>query len=256
MQNKASISTALTVFTLLVFSQSPEKINLNHLLPEGYEINSISFSTDGSLGFFTASTEWENQIPYFISIDKDTLVHRIMELDTIYNGAISPSGKKIIYCVRGGEYTTIFLTRREKTTWNSPINLTKTSGITGGYFHWYSENDLYFYTPDINGDLVYAQLIDDQLILRKELESLNTSHTEFSPFVGPQKSYILFTRYQEGDETQQGIMISRNMGTEEQPQWGTPKRIQAIPYGWGAFILNQKLYFTDGIHIYSINFSI
>ena len=64
--------------------------------------NVISFSKDQSVIFLTRTSEWTNQSAFIANFKnglfKETV--QIKELDSIYNGAISPSGNKLIYSVR------------------------------------------------------------------------------------------------------------------------------------------------------------
>ena len=233
-----------------------QRLDLNKYLPDCMEINQFSLTADGKTGFFTASIIWEQQIPYLVRFDKDTVVEKITELDTIYNGAISPSGNQIIYAIRNDRYTSIHLIKKKQNVWLPPIQLSAQSDITGGYFHWYSETELNFYLPENNGDILGGIIQNDQLILTNRYESLNTEYTEFSPFMGHQKRYLIFTRYVHEDPTNQGLMISRNLGNELNPEWGEPVKIEGIPYAWGAFVLNETLYFTDGVSVFSMNFKL
>ncbi|MBT8236701.1 MAG: hypothetical protein KJO04_10955, partial [Bacteroidia bacterium] len=86
-----------------------------------------------------------------------------------------------------------------------------------------------------------------------DLAFFNTPNTEFSPYLDPDKRFVLFTRYVIGDESQQGIFISRNTGTVSDIQWETPVKLN-IPYGWGAFVVGnlEALLYSDGQDIYQI----
>ena len=58
--------------------------------------------------------------------DKFSELTQLEHLDTVYNGAISPSGNQIIYCVRNDADASeehAYLIRKEGDKWSSPINL-------------------------------------------------------------------------------------------------------------------------------------
>ena len=221
--------------------------------------NSLSFSADEKVLFYTQGKDWENQLPYISQKVKGlfTAAQRIGLMDTVYNGAISPSGNRIIYCKRLADKTEIYLINKVNGEWNTPLNLSQNSGMQGGYFNWFSEEEIYFYTPDGNGDLVSAKLIQNQLTELQPLTELNTDATEFSPFIDREKQFLIFTRYQEGDEAQQGFFISYNQGNVDNPKWAPAKKIESLPYGWGAFISanGQTFHYTDGSNIFALPLS-
>ncbi len=221
----------------------------------GFDEDGVSLSQDDQLLFFTRSLTWDKKVAYLARKDLGlfTQVLPISELDTIYNGAISPSGNKIIFCRKHGDAFEVWLAKKKGSSWIEIRNLTVSSGIQGGYFNWLDEERIYFYVPDNEGDIVLGLVKNDSLRIVNALDEINTSATEFSPFVAKDRSFIIFTRYLEGDPNQQGFFISKNMFTPEEPEWGVPRKINALPYGWGAFISSDQQYFfyTDGNDIYS-----
>lgn len=240
---------------LVLSGQEPiiKKLNLNKFIDAGLEINTLSVTNDGLTGFFTASRDWNQQIPFLASFGEDTTVQKITELGYIYNGAISPSGNRLIYAVKGGAYTTLYLTQKTSNAWAKPVNLSASSNLTGGYFHWLSEKELLFYIPERNGDIVRGTIQNEELTITNRFESINTKDTEFSPYLSPDSRYLIFTRYVEGDASQQGLMLSYNDGTAKKPRWRKPQKIEGLPYGWGAFVKDQLLYFSDGVSIYEVD---
>ncbi len=222
--------------------------------------NSISFSRHTEHLFYTQGKDWEHQRGYLASKVQGlyTLPQKLDALDTVYNGALSPSGDRIIYCRRLPQSTEILLIEKANGEWSEPLNLTQQSGWQGGYFNWYNEHEIYFYTPEQSGDMVVGQLRGGRLTDVKPLARLNTSATEFSPFIGKEKKYLIFTRFQEGDPQQQGFFISYNQGTNSNPQWAEPTKIPHLPYGWGAFVSyeDQAFFFTDGDNIFTAPISL
>ncbi|WP_445381206.1 VanZ family protein [Robiginitalea sp. IMCC43444] len=216
--------------------------------------NTFSFSENGNRIFMTRTKGWETQFP-FIAKKKAgifTSPFPFERIDSLYNGAISPSGERILYSTRVGDINSIYLLQKENGNWNMPVNLSEKSGITGGYFYWYSEEEIYFYIPDGNGDLVRGELKGGNLRIADRLESLNNpTSTEFSPFVDKDKRFIIFTRYLDGAESQQGFFVAFNKGAMSEPVWGIPVRINELSYGWNAWILKEKKLFlyTNGIDI-------
>ncbi|MEO1254822.1 MAG: hypothetical protein AAFY41_08060 [Bacteroidota bacterium] len=242
----------LMISSVTVIAQNIIKVDLNKYLPTDFEINSFSLTLDGKQGFITAGTDWKKQYPYLLTFGKDTIVQLMEELNPIYNGAISPSGNQIIYSTRKQDSINTYLIIREYGKWNYLINLSSELGITGGYFYWRSEQELYFSN---RGDILRGRFVNDSLRIDDPFDGVNTQDTEFSPFVSKNKDYLIFTRYSEDDSSQQGLMISYNKGTEVIPKWTRPKRIKGLPYGWGAFVFRKKLYYSDGNHIYSNMFT-
>ena len=77
------------------------------------------------------------------------------------------------------------------------------------------EKDIYMYEPSNEGDLIQVKWEKDSLYEVKKWKQFNTGRgCEFSPFMGPDKQFFLFTRYLEGDTAQQGIFISYNFEDE------------------------------------------
>lgn len=224
------------------------------------EQNCLSFSQDEKVVFWTAGKDWEKQLPFIAKKVKGHYeeVQQLFILDTIYNGAISPSGQQILYTVRQGDKTSTWLSQQKEGRWLPGINLTEQSGIKAGYFQWYTEKEIYLYTTKNEGDLAMGRLVDEQLEIEPLPTPINTARgTEFSPFVGPKKQFLIFTRYLEGDTSQQGFFYSHNVGSESEPKWSFPQKIEALPYGWGANLSRdgRTFYFTDGLDIFAIPFS-
>ncbi|MCA0153465.1 hypothetical protein LBV24_09580 [Winogradskyella sp. 2Y89] len=219
--------------------------------------NVFSFTRDESLLFFTRTSDWVNQTPYISKLKNGiyTEPEQITELGTIYNGAISPSRDKIIFCTRSDNELTIFLANKKNNHWTDVIDLTATSGLHGGYFHWLNDLELCFQSEENNGDLVIVELKENKLKLTDKLDVLNTeTGTEFSPYISSDKKYIIFTRYLEGDKNNQGFFVSYNQGNSNSVEWSKPTRLEMLPYGWSARMINNnaKFMYTDGDNIYTL----
>lgn len=218
-----------------------------------YSENVFSFTKDENTVFLTRTEGWDVQSAY-IATKKNGLYTetKLVEgLDSIYNGAISPDGSKIIYTTKNGDEETTWLMNREEDLWSEPFNLTENSKLTNaGYFHWFSNTELYFYQEVNNGDIFKGTFNDGDFIIENMFTDLNTMATEFSPYMDPQHRFMIFTRYLEGDASQQGFFISYHDGD----YWSPPKKIEALPYGWNArFIQNRtRFLYTDGEDIYSV----
>ncbi|AXG69998.1 hypothetical protein KORDIASMS9_02227 [Kordia sp. SMS9] len=220
--------------------------------------NTFSFTDDAQTMFVMRTADWDNQ---FGSIHAKshgifTTSTRIPVLDTIYNGAISPSGNKIIYSKKAEGDEFIYLLKKVENGWSEPVNLTLTSQIKGGYFYWLTEKDLFFYSDVQHGNIVQGTLINDQLKITDSLPILNTElGTEFSPYVNREKRFIIFTRYLESDGAQQGFFVSYNLGSYEVPKWSHPKKIKTLPYGWNAYFINdgRQFLYTNGDNIMSVS---
>ncbi len=253
--NKVPQTSWLSAEQLAQYKFYPELISTGAL-----EQNYLSFTQDERVVFWTAGNDWEKQLPFLAKKvnGRFTKAQRIVELDTIYNGAISPSGRRILYTVRQGEETSTWLSQQSEGQWLPGVNLTDQSGIKAGYFQWYTEKELYLYTPENEGDLAMGRFVGEQLEIEPLPTPINTARgTEFSPFMGPKKQFLIFTRYLEGEPAQQGFFYSHNEGSESEPKWTPPQKIEALPYGWGASLSRdgRTFYFTDGLDIFAIPFS-
>ena len=213
--------------------------------------NYISFTVDGQTAFFTRTNDWTHQAGF---IAKRQYGHWQMPkpipvLDTIYNGAISPDGKRIIYCTNTGDENPVWLIEDESGHWGNPTSL----GISAGYFHWLSDTEIAYYVHDNKGDLASASLIGTTLNPNADLAFFNTPDTEFSPYLDPDKRFVIFTRYVQGDESQQGLFISRNTGTVSNILWEDPIKLN-LPYGWGARVVGnlEALIYSDGSDLYQV----
>ncbi|MBT8305633.1 MAG: hypothetical protein KJN85_01720 [Maribacter sp.] len=219
--------------------------------------NVINFSADESIAFLTRTSSWTEQSA-FIAHSKNGIFTEtipIEELDRIYNGAISPNADKIIYSIRENEHENIWLIRRENGKWANKTNLTRASGIEGGYFYWLNDQEIYFYQSDNKGDIRLMELSEGKLSIKDSLISLNTPNgTEFSPYVEKKKQFMIFTRYEEGNALNQGFFVSYNLGDFDNPQWSKPEKLAMLPYGWSAYILNDgnQFIYTDGEDIRSM----
>ena len=178
----------------------------------------------------------------------------LVALDSIYNGAISPDGQKILFSIRTDTTSSIWLAEKTDNRWSTKNNLSQNTGLSGGYFYWLNNREVYFYVPASNGDIVQAILENQQLTITDSLTVINTtSGTEFSPFVDRKKRYLIFSRYTEGDITQQGFFISYNEGQRENPRWSIPQKLDMLPYGWSSWVSegSNQFIFSDGEDIYS-----
>lgn len=214
--------------------------------------NVFSFSSDEKTMLLTRTEDWDIQAAFIAKKQNGLYVETlaIEGLDSIYNGAISPNGDKIIYAKKEGEKETTWLMKLGDESDNSSINLTETSNISAGYFHWLTEEEIYFYQEKDGGNIYRGTIKNDKLEVEDIFSSLNTSAAEFSPYMDPEKRFVIFTRYKEKDGSQQGFFISyNNDGT-----WSEAEKIENLPYGWNARIINKgtQFLFTDGMDIYSV----
>ncbi len=222
-----------------------------------YSENTFSFTKDQRTLFVSRTTGWTIQQGLLATEqagDFSTLTGPPL-LDSIYNGAINPEGNKIIFCVRKGSKESIYLTKKTANNWSKPINLSQTSNLEGGYFYWFSDTELYLYVSNQNGNIVQAQLLDDQLQIANKMAHINTDEaTEFSIYMHPRKKFLIFSRYQDNNPAQQGLFISFNLGQPQAPNWSIPQKIDALPYGWNPYIHpSKKLFlFSDGEDILSL----
>ncbi|MEM6644183.1 MAG: hypothetical protein AAF616_14475 [Bacteroidota bacterium] len=222
-----------------------------------YSENTFSFTQDRQSLFVTRTIGWQYQsgLVFQRQAGNFVLSESPAILDSIYNGAISPSGNQIIFSIRSDQKEEIFLTLRKDGSWSDPTNLSMHSGIYGGYFFWVNENELYLYSPEENGNLIGASLTEGRLSISNHLKELNTVHgTEFSPYLDDEKQFIIFTRYLEGDTTQQGFFVSFWIDTALQKVWTEPQKIQILPYGWNALVnkKDQLFLYTNGEDIEAI----
>ncbi|MEM6721410.1 MAG: hypothetical protein AAF611_18940 [Bacteroidota bacterium] len=219
--------------------------------------NTFSFTGNEQTMFVSRTEDWSNQFGV-LHLKQNGIFSTsipIPALDTIYNGAISPSGTKILYSKKKDSIEQVYLIRKEAAIWSQPTLFTGSSTINGGYFYWLTEQEVYFYTNAQNGNIVQGKLIGNELTIIDSLATLNTtSGTEFSPYVDREKRFIIFTRYLASDVAQQGFFISYNTGTYDAPIWSNPKKIKALPYGWNAFIINDgtQFLYTNGDDIMSV----
>lgn len=219
--------------------------------------NVINFSKNESIMFLTRTSGWTNQSAY-ISHNRNGIFTEtipIEGLDSIYNGAISPKGDRIIYSIRTDSKEEVWLVIKVNDEWSNKINLTESSGIQGGYFNWLSESEIYFQTIANEGDIIVGELKNDALTIVDNLHQLNTEDgTEFSPYIDERKRFIIFTRFTEEDESNQGFFISYNDNDYDNPEWSIPKKLNMLPYGWSANIINNETQFiySDGEDIYSV----
>ena len=216
-----------------------------------YDENLLSISARGDYYFITRSNEWLSQTPLIGTIEQGLFMEPkpIDVLGSIYNGAISPSGDQILFCRRDKSESQIWLSRKKGGIWGEPINLTESSELEGGYINWFDDKEIYFSVDDNNGDIVRAQLMDEEIQKVTLLDPINTTQAlEFSPFIDKHKRFLIFTRYSESDIQDRGIFISYNSGDIHDPKWGKPVKIEELTYGWGSLIdyASNLFLYSDG----------
>lgn len=260
---KKIVEDTISEFQIREVSYDQNFTSANHIFYEGilstgeWSESTFSFTEDEDTFFVSRTTGWQHQFGTIHSKQNGLFATaaRIPVLDTIYNGAISPSGTKIIYSKKEKIGEQIYFIEKQQGTWSEPINLTATSYIQGGYFYWLNENDLFFYVAVQNGNIVQGKLIDQEITIVDTLDNLNTVEgTEFSPYVDKQKRFIIFTRFVASNVSQQGFFISYNTGSFEKPIWGNPQKITTLPYGWNAYFINKgsQFLYSDGQNINSV----
>lgn len=221
-----------------------------------YDENTISFSANEELAILTRTDNWEKQQPILLRRSNGVYVEEDLydELGYIYNAALSPDGDKLLYSVRDSDQEEIWLIKLND--WSNRLNLTKASGIQGGYFYWHNENEVYFYTSQHGyGDVMKGILSNESLTIVDSLKELNAINaTEFSPFIDKDGQFIIFTRYEEGVPDNQGFFIAYNSGVGNETVWTIPKKLEMPGYGWSPAIIsnNTQFVYTDGNDILSL----
>ena len=218
--------------------------------------NCISFTSDQQTVFQTRTSDWDKQYAYLSNKKAGAFTESIQlsAIDSLYNGAISPSGNQIIYCNKTSDMEAIWLIQKQDTVWKPPINLSQGSGVEGGYFSWISENELVMTASYENGNIVKARIENNSIRIIDSLSLLNTREgTEFSPFLDSKNNFIIFTRYLEDNIAEQGFFMSKYKADDPSDSWSNPQKIEELPYGWNAIILNDyQFIYSDGDDIRSI----
>ncbi len=198
--------------------------------------SSPSFSAAGDVMLFTRYTEdWTRQTLQ-VSQRIDGVWREPEALpfgDDLYNAAIRPDGKQLIFCKRddGPSGGRVFVTSSEGDTWATPVDLTQRSGFTGSYFRLLDSGALYFHR---DGDLYRCEIDDDgapdgEMILNAPISTPDA--VEFAPWTDATERVLLFTRSFDESPSRSGVFFSSRVDDS----WGVPIRLP-LPYGWSAVI--------------------
>lgn len=151
------------------------------------------------------------------------------------NPFITPDGNKMFFTsfrqvAVSQEKETIWYSERYQSEWLDPKPISSTVNETP--LHWSlsisDSGNLYFQFQDTSGkssggigDIYYSKLINGKYQKPVNIGSaINTPATETCPYIAPDESYIVFTRFDETNVKNTGIFISYK---DKSGKWLSPK---------------------------------
>lgn len=141
------------------------------------------------------------------------------------NPFLTPDGNKMfLTSFRPGNYTNtkeaIWYAERSPNGWNEPKKLSP--AVNDMPLHWSisvsNSGTLYF--GGEGNDIYYSKLISGKYQKPVSIGEINTPATETCPYIAPDESYIVFTRFDETNVKNTGIFISYK---DQSGNWLPPK---------------------------------
>jgi len=142
-----------------------------HRQVDSIYINQIRYPLfDAQQRVYVTAKDRNNIVRYDIEKDKEELLRANQDSSFVYNLAVSPNGKYVIFIVKTAFYLLDTETKSEQLIWNMPQY-----GANSAYFSSNSKNFVLSHTP--NSDLTTVKFFDIQAGNAKELteKSLNSS---------------------------------------------------------------------------------
>jgi len=181
-----------------------------------HEHSSPAFSPDGKEVYWSAYcvvNGVENERIFFSKLEGDTwAAPEVVEFTKESDGGcptFSPDGNRLYfhswrpypYSERSDHYN-LYYVKRSSDGWGEPIKLDSTVNSDKGTWSPFCGPDgsLYFDSEREGvkgtGDIYYSRFVNRTFEKAERLgDSVNTKHREFRPYMAPDGSYILFTRY-------------------------------------------------------------
>lgn len=253
----------LASFSNLGFSQEQKETNYIEPTPFfgdydvliGFERASPSFTADGKTMVYTRYTDWMLKMPFIAHLKNGMWESEPLEfVDYVYNLAISPDGRRIIYKKNfeenGEEISRVFVVDKRGGEWGTPKEVKTLYNMHAGYFSFTPDNVLYFFGRSPKVGSYYAYPHPDDIYTQPFWLSSDIAEgkpTSFDILMHPEKNKLIVTQDSFPEEMKDkvdgnGFYLFELIDY----RW---RRIKKLPleYGWGANIT------PDGKFVYVRN---
>ncbi len=215
--------------------------------PADYEESSPSFTTDGKTMVFARYQDWVRKAPYIAHFrDGSWIKEKLTFVDTLYNLAIAPDGKRIIYKTReassSGEISRTYVVDQVAGEWNKPKEVSELYNIDAGYFQLMEDGTLYLFArkPKIG---IYICKPDETRIFSEPIwlsDNIGLEGSDsFDVLVHPNGKKLILTQWYSTQKYPERGEPGMFYYEKKKGQWQRIKRLP-LAYGWGASVT------TDG----------
>ena len=130
--------------------------------PDGFEETSPSFTADGKTMVFARYQDWVKKVPYMAEYQQGKWVkERLNFVDTLYNLAISPDGKRIVYktfeFLPEEEITHTFIVDKKGSSWGKPREVKNLYNLNAGYFQIGDDGTLFMFAREPRRGIFYSK---------------------------------------------------------------------------------------------------
>ncbi|RZV63216.1 MAG: hypothetical protein EX254_06695 [Flavobacteriaceae bacterium] len=232
-----------------------------NVAPQGFEETSPSLTSDGKTIVFARYSDWVKKVPYIAYLKNGKWEKEQLSIvDTIYNLAISPNGKRIVFAtydeVENEEIRKAYYADKQGQGWNEPIEIKNLTNINAGYFQIMEDGSIYFFARIPKNGIYYVEPkgkkgYSDPKWLSDAVGLPNSD--SFDAFLNPQKNKLIVSQaYSEKKFPERGE-IGLYYYEKVNGNWIRKKRL-SLGYAWGVDITSdKKMLFVRNGNIQSIN---
>jgi len=232
-----------------------------NVAPNGFEETSPSMTSDGNTMVFARYSDWVKKVPYIAYLKNEKWEKKQLPIaDTIYNLAISPNGKRIVFAtyheVDNKEIHKAYFVNKQGEGWSKSIEIKNLANINAGYFQIMEDGSVYFFARKPKNGIYYLEPRgNDGYSNPKWLsDAVGLPNSDsFDAFLNPQKNKLIVSQaYSEKKFPERGE-IGLYYYEKVNGTWIRQKRLP-LGYAWGVDITpDKRMLFVRNGNIQSIN---
>lgn len=216
-------------------------------IPNKLEEASPSITADGKCLIFTRYRDWQYKTVYLAAkLEQRWLIKRIGVEDSIYNIAIRPDGRQLIYAktdASSPDESDVYTVFKDSIDWTDPIKIKALHNTNAGYFHFTDGGDLFYYATQPKVGTYKTRLTGNTISEPEWLgDQINLPDSDsFDLLMHPDQDRLLITQYYDAEKYPARGAPGIYYYEKIDGNWQRIKRLP-IPYGWGATVTPDGLF--------------
>ena len=216
-----------------------------------FEDTSPTFTKDGNTMVFARYADWMKKVPHMATkTDEGWSMEQMTFADSLYNLAISPDGKQIVYKTfeyKGEEeITRAFISSKSRTGWSEPIELKNLYNTGAGYFQIMEDGTLFYFARKPKKGIYYSEPDKKQFYSKPKWfdDAVGLEKTDsFDVLMHPNQDKLIITQAYGRKRSETLGEIGMYYYEKQGELWKRMKRIP-LGYAWGASIINDNFIFV------------